>query len=148
MAVNIPKAYRVFDMDIDLGVFYARNPSAAKYKAYCLAEYDEFCNFKDCFTFKARRAPEYDEYSFDPDQFDWIKETYSVPAAFGTQVIFNGKEAVILGTRGHYLELFDGKHEFLVHPTWRIKYLDKNGMIIWKPPSGSCDPVPVGGDAR
>jgi len=57
--------------------------------------------------------------------FDYIRDTYNVPAKRGMRVMVVGRPGKITSTYGTYLKVrFDGeKHSTLWHPTWRVVYL-------------------------
>lgn len=58
------------------------------------------------------------------NQFDYVRETYGVPAKRGMRVTMNGKPGVITGASGQYvLVRFDGqKNSSRCHPTWEMNY--------------------------
>lgn len=57
----------------------------------------------------------------------YIRDTYQVPAKRGGQIIYDGLKCTILGARGHQLRvrLPKQKRTALLHPTWRVTYLDE-----------------------
>lgn len=56
---------------------------------------------------------------------EYIRTYYGVPAKRGGRVLFNGKPAVIIGTRNAYLQLKDEQGNlFIAHPTWEMIYLN------------------------
>lgn len=66
--------------------------------------------------------------------FEYIQRSYCVPAERGRRVIYSGKPGVIIGERGHYIEVvLDGdNHEGIYHPTDKMEY-------------GDMAPIPVAG---
>jgi hypothetical protein len=58
---------------------------------------------------------------------DYIRKYYSVPARRGGRVAYTG-ERTICGARGSHLSIrLDGcKHTMPFHPTWELRYLDKD----------------------
>ncbi len=59
--------------------------------------------------------------------YEYIRETYKVPAEYGREVIQDGRKGVIVGCKGQYLEVnfYDKKnnHVSICHPTYEIEYL-------------------------
>lgn len=56
--------------------------------------------------------------------FEYIRDTYGVPARKGIRVEFQGKGGVITGAKNGKVEIrLDGeKHKGLYHPTWELTY--------------------------
>lgn len=54
----------------------------------------------------------------------WVRRNYNIPAFVGTEGIFQGKAATILGGRGQYVRLLPqgAKRPVITHPTWSITY--------------------------
>jgi hypothetical protein len=66
--------------------------------------------------------------------FEYIKNTYNVPAEIGREVLFNDqKKGIIISDLGNYIgvNFYDSKPQNVLplHPTWNIKYLDTFGKI-------------------
>jgi hypothetical protein len=63
-----------------------------------------------------------------------IRRTRGVPAKRGMRVLYTTKNrfGTIIGARGGYLQIrLDGdKHARSYHPTWKLDYLDKDGLVI------------------
>ena len=59
---------------------------------------------------------------------DYVREYYKVPAEIGRRVIVAGKEGVIVGGVGPYVNvLFDKDNPGSAgpcHPMWKVEYLD------------------------
>jgi hypothetical protein len=67
-------------------------------------------------------------------EFEYIKNTYKVPAEIGREVLFQGKrKGVIAEDKGNYIGVnFDDKkpgHIELLHPTWEVQYLETFAKI-------------------
>jgi hypothetical protein len=62
---------------------------------------------------------------------EYIKSSYGVPAELGCRIEYSGRDKPVQGTiqghsDAHLLVLLDGdKHALPFHPTWKIRYLDK-----------------------
>jgi hypothetical protein len=56
---------------------------------------------------------------------EYIRNYYGVPARRGVRIVFDGKEAVIVGASGPHLKVkIDGeKRAVPIHPTWKVEYL-------------------------
>jgi len=56
--------------------------------------------------------------------FEYIRQTYNVPAKFGGRIEYQSKPGTIVGVRGEYLQIrLDG--ETIInsyHPTWEMEY--------------------------
>ena len=66
--------------------------------------------------------------------FDYIKNTYKVPAEIGREILFEGKrKGVIVKDCGNYIGVnFDDKKPGQIdtlHPTWEVEYLDSFAKI-------------------
>jgi hypothetical protein len=59
--------------------------------------------------------------------FEYIGETYNVPAKRGMKVIAQGRRGTIVGVKGPYLRIrIEGEKNILsFHPTWEMEYLSK-----------------------
>lgn len=71
--------------------------------------------------------------------FDYIRETYKVPAKRGMKVQYRDAQGelhdgVITSTRGAYLmiRMTPLKHPRPYHPTYCLDYFDKDGKCIFK----------------
>jgi len=70
-------------------------------------------------------------------RMEYIRRTYGVPARRGGRVEYSGNSAngrllgTITGARGCYLRVrMDGcRRGEILHPTWRLKYLDLGGGV-------------------
>ena len=63
--------------------------------------------------------------------FGYIRSLYSVPARIGACIVYGGgdgfMDGVVVSAQGHYIKaILDDGHEYLLHPTWRIEYLEGN----------------------
>lgn len=66
-----------------------------------------------------------------PDQLDYIRRTYSVPARVGVRIAYQpiptrpAQFGTIRGARSAYLRVrFDGSNHLVnLHPTWCVEYL-------------------------
>jgi hypothetical protein len=56
---------------------------------------------------------------------EYIRETYNVPAKKGMNVIAQGRNGVIVGSKGGYLRIkIEGEKNILsFHPVWEMKYV-------------------------
>lgn len=66
--------------------------------------------------------------------FEYIKNTYKVPAEIGREIMFEGKrKGVIIRDLGNYIGVnFDDSKPGRVsslHPTWEVEYLNTFGKI-------------------
>ena len=72
-----------------------------------------------------------DVMNLDED-FQYVRNTYGVPAALGCRVIVNGKPGIIAADRGQYIGVnFDADKPGTIshcHPTWMVDY-GKMGTI-------------------
>ena len=72
-----------------------------------------------------------DVMNLDED-FQYVRNTYGVPAALGCRVIVNGKPGIIVADRGQYIGVnFDTDKPGTIsncHPTWMVEY-GKMGTI-------------------
>lgn len=61
--------------------------------------------------------------------FEYIRETYNVPAKRGMKVIAQGRRGTIVGVKGPYLRIrIEGETNILsFHPTWEMVYLSEGG---------------------
>lgn len=134
MTIKLPKAYMVTDTrtGLELGIYYANTQSSARYRAYTSCNlYDEEKFHKTLKHLRVIRAPEFDTKSNDPNEFDYIRSKYPVPAKFGIKIKYGNKFGIIIGTFGSHLKCYDGKNIFLAHPTSDIQYYDSHNNIIW-----------------
>lgn len=62
------------------------------------------------------------------NNFEYIKNSYQVPADMHREVIVNGKKGVITEDMGNYIgvNFYDNPttHALPCHPTWEVVYLD------------------------
>lgn len=72
------------------------------------------------------------------NMFEYICNTYGVPAEMGRRISYKSKETgTIVGCKGSYLRVkFDGDagKPLLLHPTWEVKYLAEVRPPVTKPP--------------
>ena len=59
--------------------------------------------------------------------FEYIRETYNVPAKRGMKVIAQGRRGTIVGVKGPHLRIrIEGEKNILsFHPTWEMEYLSE-----------------------
>lgn len=70
------------------------------------------------------------------EDYEYIRDTYHVPAKTGGRVRYTGetpcREGTIKKAYGQYLGIrLDGEKQIgRYHPTWALQYLNENGEII------------------
>ncbi len=60
--------------------------------------------------------------------FEYVRQVYGVPAAFGRKVVVEGRSGIIVKDMGHYIGVnFDHDKPGVIspcHPTWEVVYGD------------------------
>lgn len=64
----------------------------------------------------------------DKTSFRYVRAHYGVPARRGARVVADGKPGRITRGDGAHIRLDGEKHARPWHPTWRIDYLDGQGV--------------------
>jgi hypothetical protein len=62
------------------------------------------------------------------DSLKYIKDYYQVPANKGQKILYEGEIGEIVGASGPHLKVkfLDHKNPLILHPTWKIQYLDSS----------------------
>lgn len=59
--------------------------------------------------------------------FEYIRDTYNVPAEIGREILFEGRKGIIIEDRGNYIGVnFDDDKPGIIsplHPTYNVEYL-------------------------
>ena len=70
--------------------------------------------------------------NFMANNFEYIRYYYNLPfLKRGQRVLYDAREGKVIGTHNAYLKVrvSDSKTPLILHPTWNITYIDKDGAM-------------------
>lgn len=76
----------------------------------------------------------------------WVRQQYGVPATRGGIIRFDGQPGRILSATHHlHVRMTDDGSRAILHPTWRVKYLECHEAVVDRDGhEGPCDRPAVG----